>query len=330
MAKDEISMWLNKIRKPLLFQGNNKGERYFEGWYYKQISKDHKSVISFIPGISLFDNDAHSFIQYIYVSLDENSNKTIKTGYVKYPVKDFKFNNNPFMLQIEDNIFTESIISIKIVDKNINIEGTLELGSFTPIKKSIFTPNIMGFFAYIPKMECYHGIVSMNHGVKGILMINNEQVDFNNGKGYIEKDWGTSFPERYIWIQCNNFKNNNTSIFCSIADIPFMGKSFLGYIINLVIDGKEYRFATYNNSKLKIQSITKEKITLLLEDSKTKLKIEAYLNETGELIAPQKGRMQKIVKEEVSGKVKINLYNKQTGIVYEDICYMAGIEVVGF
>jgi tocopherol cyclase len=330
MAKDEVSMWLNKIRKPLLFQGNNKGERYFEGWYYKQISKDHKSVISFIPGISLFDNDAHSFIQYIYVSLDENSNKTIKTGYVKYPVKDFKFNNNPFMLQIEDNIFTESIISIKIVDKNINIEGTLELGSFTPIKKSIFTPNIMGFFAYIPKMECYHGIVSMNHGVKGILMINNEQVDFNNGKGYIEKDWGTSFPERYIWIQCNNFKNNNTSIFCSIADIPFMGKSFLGYIINLVIDGKEYRFATYNNSKLKIQSITKEKITLLLEDSKTKLKIEAYLNETGELIAPQKGRMQKIVKEEVSGKVKINLYNKQTGIVYEDICYMAGIEVVGF
>lgn len=330
MAKDEISMWLNKIRNPLLFQGNNKREKYFEGWYYKQISKDYKRVISFIPGISLFDNDAHSFIQYIYVSLDENSNKIIKTGYVKYPVKDFKFNNNPFMLQVENNIFTESMISIKIVDKNINIEGTLKLGSFTLIKKSFFAPNIMGFFAYIPKMECYHGIVSMNHRVKGILMINNEQVDFNNGKGYIEKDWGTSFPERYIWIQCNNFKNNNTSIFCSIADIPFMGKSFLGYISNLVIDGKEYRFATYNNSKLKIQSITNEKITLLLEDSKTKLKIEAYLNETGELIAPQKGRMQKKVKEEVSGKVKINLYNKQTGIVYEDICYMAGIEVVGF
>jgi len=40
--------------------------------------------------------------------------------------------------------------------------------------------------------------------------------------------------------------------------------------------------------------------------------------------------MIKIVKEEVSGKVKINLYNKQSGIAYEDICYMAGIEVVGF
>ena len=330
MGKDEINMWLNKIKNPLLFQGNNKEENYFEGWYYKQVSKDHKRVISFIPGISLFDDDVHSFLQYIYVSLDENNKKLIKTGYIKYPVTDFKFNNNPFKLQLADNIFTESMISIKILDDNINIEGSLNLDSFTPIKKSVLVPNIMGFFAYVPKMECYHGIVSMNHRVSGILRINSEEIDFDNGKGYIEKDWGTSFPERYIWIQCNNFHNDNTSIFCSIANIPFMGKSFLGYICNLIIDGVEYRFATYNNSKLKIESINKDKIVIILENNKAKLKIEAYLNEAGELIAPKQGRMIKIVKEEVSGKVKINLYNKQSGINYEDICYMAGIEVVGF
>jgi tocopherol cyclase len=323
-------MWLNKIRKPLLFQGNNKKENYFEGWYYKQVSMDHKRVISFIPGISLFNNDVHSFIQYIYVSLDENNKKIIKTGYVKYPIKDFKFNNDPFKLQIADSIFTESMITIKILDENINIEGSLNLDSFTPIKKSVLAPNIMGFFAYIPKMECYHGIVSMNHSVKGILSINNEEIDFDNGKGYIEKDWGTSFPERYIWIQGNNFSNNNTSIFCSVADIPFMGKSFLGYICNLIIYGVEYRFATYNNSKLKIESRNKEKIVLILENSKVKLKMEAYLNEVGELIAPKQGRMIKVLKEEVSGKVKINLYNKINEIAYEDICCMAGIEVVGF
>ena len=323
-------MWLDKIRKPLLFQGNNKEEKYFEGWYYKQVSKDHKRAISFIPGISLFNNDVHCFVQYIYVSLDENNKKLIKTGYVKYPVEDFKFNNNPFMLWVENSTFMESMISIKIVDDGINIEGKLNLGSFTPIEKSILAPNIMGFFAYIPKMECYHGIVSMNHRVDGILRINNEEVNFDNGKGYIEKDWGTSFPERYIWIQCNNFENINTSIFCSVADIPFMGKSFLGYICNLIIEGVEYRFATYNKSKLKIESITKEKIMIILENSKAKLRIEAYLNEAGELIAPKQGRMQKIVKEEVSGKVKVNLYNKQNGTIYEDICYMAGIEVVGF
>jgi len=329
-VKGEINVSLKKIIHPLLFQGNNRSKGYFEGWYYKQVSKDEKRVISFIPGISLFDNDVHCFVQYIFVSLDDNNKKTIKTGYVKYPIKDFKYSNNPFMLQIGENIFSKFMISIEIVDGDLHIEGTLKFGSFTPIKKSILNPNIMGYFAYVPKMECYHGIVSMNHIVNGLLRINDEEIDINNGKGYIEKDWGTSFPKKYIWIQCNNFKNRNTSIFCSIADIPFMRKSFLGYICNLLIDGREYRFATYNHSKLKIESITNEKISILLENSNVKLKIEANIKEAGELIAPEQGKMQKIIKEEVLGQVKIYLYNKQNGTVYKDNCYMAGIEIVGF
>jgi tocopherol cyclase len=323
-------MWLNKITSPLLFKGTNKTKNYFEGWYYKQVSKDERRVISFIPGISLFNNDVHCFIQYIYVSLDRNDKKIIKTGYVKYPLNDFKFGSSPFRVQVGNSIFSKSMISVKIIDENIRIEGSFKLGSFTPIKKSILTPNIMGFFAYIPKMECYHGVVSMNHNLSGELTINDEQIDFSNGKGYIEKDWGTSFPQKYIWIQCNNFKNKDTSIFCSIAHIPFMKKSFLGYICNLVVDGEEYRFATYNNSKFKIESKTCEMVTLLFENRRVKLKIEANLRETGQLIAPRKGKMQAVVKEELSGKVKIYLYNKQKKTVYEDTGYMAGIEIVGF
>lgn len=323
-------MWLNKITHPLIFQGNNKTENYFEGWYYKQVSKDEKTVISFIPGISLFNNDVHSFIQYIFVSFDKSNKKVIKTGYVKYKLTDFEFNNDPFSLQVANNIFTESMISIKIKDENINIEGMIKLGSLTPIKKSILTPNIMGFFAYIPKMECYHGIISMNHELSGELRINDEQIVFDNGKGYIEKDFGTSFPEKYIWIQCNNFKNVNTSIFCSIAHIPFMKKSFLGYISNLLVDGEEYRFATYNNSNFKIESITSEMIILVFKNSKSKLKIQATLRETGKLIAPRKGKMQGIVKEELSAQIKISLYNRKNEIVYEDTGYMAGVEIVGF
>lgn len=328
--KDEIKMWLKKIKSPLIFQGNNRSKEYFEGWYYRQVSKDNKRVICFIPGISLFENDAHCFVQYIFVSLDENNKKTIKTGYVKYAIEDFKFNNSPFRVQIGSNVFTESMVSVKLLDNNINIEGALKLGSFTPIEKSIFMPNIMGFFAYIPKMECYHGVISMNHEVNGRVRINDEEVNLNNGKGYIEKDWGSSFPKKYIWIQCNNFKNRSISIFCSIAHIPFMKGSFLGYISNLVVDGREFRFATYNNSKLNIKSVTNENILILLENNKVKVEIEAKLTETGELIAPKGGKMQEIIKEESSGEVKIHLYHKESGIVYEDKGCMAGIEIVGF
>ena len=44
-------------------------------------------------------------------------------------------------------------------------------------------------------MECYHGIVSMDHTVNGLIEINNEKIDFSEGRGYIEKDWGRSFPQ---------------------------------------------------------------------------------------------------------------------------------------
>ena len=171
----------------------------------------------------------HSFVQYIFVSIDENNNKITKTGYLRYPLEAFKVNNTPFSVQVGENVFSETMICVKLLDDEINIEGTLELGDFTPIKKSILIPNIMGFFAYIPKMECYHGVISMNHSISGTLKINNEEIDFNKGNGYIEKDWGTSFPKQYIWIQCNNFKYKNTSIFVSIADIPFMKKAFRGF-----------------------------------------------------------------------------------------------------
>ncbi|MDF2884770.1 MAG: hypothetical protein K0R54_5340 [Clostridiaceae bacterium] len=325
-----MKQWINKITYPLLFQGDLKLKDYFEGWYYKQVSKDERKAVIFIPGISLFHNDVNSFIQYINISLDENREKIIETGYVKYSMRDFKFSNNPFMIQIGPNIFSESMISINISDKGMNVEGTLELGPLTPIKKSVLMPNIMGFFAYIPKMECYHGIASMNHVVNGVLKINGEQINFNSGNGYIEKDWGTSFPKKYIWIQCNNFKNENTSFFASIAFIPFMKKSFLGHICNLAANGKEYRFATYNNSKFKIENITDENVTLLFENSKGKLRIEADLKKHGQLIAPKLGEMNRKIKEGFSERVKIYLYNKHNEIIYEDTGTMASIEIVGF
>lgn len=321
---------LRKIRYPIRFQGSLKKKNYFEGWYYKQVSRDGMEVISFIPGISLFDNDLHSFVQYIFVSLDENNNKITKTGYLRYPLEAFKVTNNPFSVQVGENSFSETMISVKLLDAKVDIQGTLELGDFTHIKKSVLMPNIMGFFAYIPKMECYHGVISMNHSISGTLKINDREIDFNKGNGYIEKDWGTSFPKEYIWIQCNKFKNKTISIFASIANIPFMKMAFRGFICNLTIDGKEYRFATYNRSKLKIEKVTNRNVILSLENSEAIVNIEAILNKPGKLIAPHKGRMQKVIKEELCGEVKIHLYDKQNKSVYNDIGSMAGIEIVGF
>lgn len=321
---------LRKIINPILFQGNLDKKNYFEGWYYKQVSKDEKNVVCFIPGISLANNGAFSFVQYVFLRLDKNNNRIVNTGYKKYSIDEFKVKNNPFILQIGENVFSESLVNIKLNDDKANIEGNLELGDFRTLEKSILMPNIMGSLAYLPKMECNHGVISMNHNIKGNLKVNGEEINFTDGKGYIEKDWGTSFPEKYMWIQCNNFENKAISIFSSVAKLPYMGIDFKGHVSNLLIGEKQYRFATYNNSKVRIEKISDENIKLTLENRKAMLKIEATLKEPVELIAPKGGKMEKKIKEEVGGSVKFHLFDKVSKEVYQDNGNMAGIEIVGF
>ena len=50
-----------KLFRPEIFQGNLKKKNYFEGWYFKHVAQNGKHVFSFIPGISLTQNDRHAF-----------------------------------------------------------------------------------------------------------------------------------------------------------------------------------------------------------------------------------------------------------------------------
>ena len=54
--------------------------------------------------------------------------------------------------------------------------------------KLFLSPGIMGPYSFIPFMECYHGILSMNHKILGSLKYNDENISFNGGKCYMEKD----------------------------------------------------------------------------------------------------------------------------------------------
>ena len=97
----------------------------------------------------------------------------------------------------------------------------------------------MGYFAYIPNMECNHAVISMNHTVDGCIRYNGSDISFCNDFGYIEKDWGKSFPSRYVWVQANHFPRPGDSIMLSIASIPMLLFTFKGFIANFLCGGVE-------------------------------------------------------------------------------------------
>ena len=120
----------------------------------------------------------------------------------------------------------------------------------------------MGPFSYIPNMECNHAILCMKNKTSGVIHINNTQMNFNNGTGYIEKDWGYSFPKEYIWCQGNDFKEANASFMVSIANIPFKFFSFQGIICVLIANGKEYKFERSGTSNPIVGQVREERITV--------------------------------------------------------------------
>jgi hypothetical protein len=312
-----------KINNSILFQGSLRNKNYFEGWYYKMVSSDGSCSIAFIPGISLTKHHSHAFIQ-VFVT---NANADLKTIYLEFDKSDFNVNDSPFELCIQQNIFTEHGIDILIENDDLNIQGKLKFSGNTNIETSWFSPSIMGFFAFFTFMECYHGVVNMSHKLEDNLNIDGKSLNFSGGKGYIEKDWGKSFPSEYVWMQSNHFNNGGTSFMFSEAIIPFKAFHFNGLIVNLIIDGKEYRFATYNGSKVNAKAIKSNSVYYEIKKGKLKLIVEAVNENTISLSSPKNGAMIQSIKEGLSGIIKLQLF-ENNNLIYQDSGTHAGLEIM--
>jgi hypothetical protein len=194
--------------------------------------------------------------------------------------------------------------------------------------KTLLSPGIMGWYSFVPTMECKHGIVSVSHELSGRIISDYRLVDYSGGKGYIEKDWGTSFPESWLWIQANNFDDNGTSFTFSVAKIPWRGKYFIGFLSYLYYGKKFYIFSTYNNSKIELMRNLEDSVFLVLRNKKSMLKLSATKSFSGLLNAPTSGEMTRRIKESNDSNVSIALFNSRNEVTYTDMSRRAGIEII--
>ena len=309
------------MKNPELFQGEkylSTNKSYFEGWYFK-ISSDNLSI-AFIPGININSSEKKTFIQII-----TNTN----SYYVNYDINEFEYSFDPFYVRIGKNFFSKDAIHVEIEDdeQNLTIYGDVKYFNIKNIGTNDLYPNIMGPFSYVPFMECNHAILSMKSDVTGFVDINNNKINFNEETGYIEKDWGCSFPKSYIWCQGNNFVNSSASFMLSIAIIPFKIFNFRGIICSLIIGDKEYRFATYNNTKIVKYDIDNNLVDIILKKGNYFLEINSKCDTSLKLIAPVKGEMKKDILESISAYISITL-KKDNKVIFSDTSKNCGLEIV--
>ncbi|MFK7936140.1 MAG: tocopherol cyclase family protein [Saprospiraceae bacterium] len=313
--------WKNRqkaIWHPDMYHGWGKTHNYFEGWYFKIVDPTEQYAFALIPGISLGkDGTQHAFIQ----SLD---GKQRRTAYHEFTAAEFQPAADRFALQLGNNFFSVNRMKLDLPE----LKGEVAFSNLHPWPKMLGAPGIMGWYSFVPFMQCYHGVVSVDHNISGSLEVNGKTVSFDGGKGYIEKDWGRSFPSSWIWMQTNHFgQDMPISLMASVARIPWLGNHFVGYIVGFLYKNKIHRFATYTGAKMKAE-IVNDQVKLSFKDSRYRLEITAERTDGGNLISPIDGNMVGKVNESLQSEIYVTFYERES-LIFEGTGRNAGMEVAG-
>ncbi|MBN2405477.1 MAG: hypothetical protein JXE06_07850 [Coriobacteriia bacterium] len=318
---------MNSIRRiyhPALYQGGRRKSRYFEGWYFKLDAPGDQGSVAIIPGLSLSaECDSHAFVQFI--------RSGGATSYFRYPASEFSASDRQFEVTVGPNHFSESGISLDLEGEDEHIVGEITFSDWSPWPVTLTSPGIMGPYRFVPFMECYHGVLSMDHEVSGIIETVAGQQRFDGGRGYAEKDWGRSFPRAWVWAQCNGFDQAGVSVTLSVARIPWMRSAFTGVIAGILVEGTLFRFATYTGAQLEHVHIEDGEVRVVIADDTHRLTVSAAGATPGQLRSPVLGEMQGTVYETLGGTMEVTLdrlTDDGNETVYEGVSERAGLELM--
>jgi tocopherol cyclase len=305
---------------PEQFQGWGKTNQYFEGWYFKVVNADETEAFAFIPGIAM----DKSGLQHAFVQVLDGKKRTAE--YHKFAVFEFQPQAGKFEIHLAGNFFSGDTLQLDLP----TAKGKLIFSQQTPWPNPWYSPGIMGPYTFVPFMECYHGILSMDHQINGELTILGKTLDFTNGRGYMEKDWGRSFPSAYFWMQTNHFSIPGISLKVSVAKIPWLGSSFTGFIAGILLQNRLIQFTTYNGTKLLKSFADNEKVKLIMDNKNYRLEILAHREAVTQLASPISGFMTGRIEESMTSNIEVLLVDKKSKTnLLNDTGRNAGLEVAG-
>jgi len=318
-------MSLNTLRNPEIFHGRKGRGSFFEGWYFKLVDERENHPYAFIPGVFLgkTPEESHAFVQVL-------QGTPAKSFYFSFNIEEFSAARDKFEVKIGKNFFSREAITIDLEEKTGKIKGELEFSNHSLWPRRFWSPGIMGPFSFVPFMECNHDVISFNHNIKGALEVNGKKLDFSGGKGYLEKDWGKSFPQSWFWLQSNHFSTPGTSIIASLARIPWLGSFFPGFFAAFFHEGRLTLFSTYSRSRITRLKTEGEQLEVFIKNpSGLELQIKGKRGGGEFLHAPSRAAMEeKGVKESITGVLEVSLFQEGKEI-FKDKGSSAGIEISG-
>lgn len=169
-----------------------KQHNYFEGWYTRLIDKDHNINLAIILAVTHYLEDPHAFIQ-LYNGV------TLQNHYFKFDITDFSYHQDK--IKIGNNILSKEgiILDTELVKLDVQFENAIFLQSHFGFHSAMS-------YLYLAPLQCFQEINVLDGTYTGTITIDEQQKI--SGSYYIEKTYGTQFPNKWIWLQANQFDQN--------------------------------------------------------------------------------------------------------------------------
>lgn len=291
------------------------------------VTADESETVVIIPGVSFAreGSDRHAFIQVAQSS---------RSGarYFRYGIDDFSSASDRFYINVDASVFGRDGFTIDARDESGYVVGKLKFSNHHPWPIRPLSPGAMGPFAFLPLMQCYHGVISLDHSISGSLQIDGRTIDFDGGRGYMEKDWGKSFPLYHIWFQTNHFDAPGTSIMVSIARVPWLSFSFNGFIAGLLHEGRLFRFASYTGARMEKVKLEHGNLEITIKSRRHLLEVNVPVESGVELKAPIAGQMSGKLQETLKASACVRfsrIEGRHQQLLFEGTGRKTALEIAG-
>jgi hypothetical protein len=279
--------------KPNSIRGNFERNKYFEGWFQKVYSKEHNASFILIYGYATQNSDDHfGFLQVLI------PNQEPEIAY--FPKNEVSCDIEQHIFRMGKNLMTTELIRIDINGLRIDL-------NFKNSQLSRTFKNSMGYAYFIPNLPCYHSVLTTAQNVSGEIQHNGVYYTLNNAMGYLEKNWGTTFPESYFWIHAVDPNNPARSLLFSKAKIVWLGKTYIKHVGYLCLDGQQIELRELKNFSVSNSNVSPENQIIQMRSASAQIDLSLDYGREVVFHGPKDGALSRLIQHKTDVKIEVLL-----------------------
>jgi hypothetical protein len=279
--------------KPNSIRGTFERNKFFEGWFQKVYSKAHKASFILIYGYATHNSDDEfGFLQVLI------PNQVPELVY--FPKNEVSCDIEKHIFCMGNNLLTTELIRIDIHDLRID----LNLKSSQPFRTF---KNSMGYTYFIPNLPCYHSVLNTAQSVSGEIQYKGLCYTLDHEMGYLEKNWGTTFPENYFWVHAIDPNNPAISLLFSRAQIVWLGKTYIKHVGYFCFDGQQIELRELKNFSVSNSNLGPENRIIQIRSASAHLDLALECGSEVLFKGPKDGALSRIIQHQTDASIKVSL-----------------------